>query len=244
MPFRFVQQIPWGGLWVLPSAGVCAALLPPHGSDHRVLAGRHQVLPPRVLHLCPDRSLGREGELLTESPPPIVGCSYSKNFSLTLQTCYLNLNACQCQYFSSTGARFVWMLLSLLFILLYMSQCGRCDLYMFVCWSANVINRGLLSTFLTSVIFCASRWSFARWNDDFANICGFSRVKYLHLGCILRSVYWTANMAAQQFFSMATQGTAAKKSMRPKKHFPIDHNIKIGTSKTADRKTFHLLNGS
>lgn len=70
LPFRFVQQIPGGGLWVLPSAGVGAALLPPHGSDHRVLAGRHQVFPPRVLHLRPDRSLGREGELPTESPTP------------------------------------------------------------------------------------------------------------------------------------------------------------------------------
>lgn len=69
MPCRFVQQIPGGGLRVVPPPGVGAALLPPHGRHHRVLAGRHQVLPPRVLHLRPDRSLGREGELPTESRP-------------------------------------------------------------------------------------------------------------------------------------------------------------------------------
>lgn len=40
--------------------------------------------------------------------------------------------------------------------------------------------------------------------------------------CILDCQYGSSAI----FFAMATQGTAAKKPVRPKKHFPIDRNIK------------------
>lgn len=60
--FRFIQQIPGGGLWVLPSSRVSPSLLPPHGGDDRVLAGQHQIFPPSFLHLRPHWSLRRKGE--------------------------------------------------------------------------------------------------------------------------------------------------------------------------------------
>lgn len=60
--FRFIQQIPWGGLWVISSARVCPSLLPSYGGHHRVLASKHQILSSRFFHLCPHRSFRREGK--------------------------------------------------------------------------------------------------------------------------------------------------------------------------------------
>lgn len=56
------MPVPRGGLRVLPAARVGADVLPAHGGHNRVLAGSHQTLPARLLHLCADRSLRREGE--------------------------------------------------------------------------------------------------------------------------------------------------------------------------------------
>lgn len=59
---RSAVQVPRGGLRVLPAARVGAYVLPANGSHDRVLAGSHQTLPARLLHLCADWSLWREGE--------------------------------------------------------------------------------------------------------------------------------------------------------------------------------------
>lgn len=46
-------------------------------------------------------------------------------------------------------------------------------------------------------------------------------------GFIIRTGYQTDNVALWQFFQVATQGTAEKKSLGPIKHFHIDRNTKI-----------------
>lgn len=59
---RSAVPVPRGGLRVLPAARVGADVLPAHGGHNRVLASSHQTLLARLLHLCADRSLRREGE--------------------------------------------------------------------------------------------------------------------------------------------------------------------------------------
>lgn len=60
---RSAVPVPGGGLRVLPAARVGADVLPAHGGHDRVLASSHQTLPARLLHLCADWSLRREGEV-------------------------------------------------------------------------------------------------------------------------------------------------------------------------------------
>lgn len=262
LPFRFVQQIPGGGLWVLPSAGVGAALLPPHGSDHRVLAGRHQVFPPCVLHLRPDRSLGREGELLTEL------------FSLPLRSRYLNLHICPHRYFLYRSSvcfnvfviivDFIWLCLAGVIYTVCMYVLMKCKHQMWIedfyphFWrfvssiflkTSSALWRGAFSNVWWHQWYIVHRdGAFACWSGSFANIarcrlalrCFQGKVSppWMYFKkCILDCQYGS-------FFAMATQGTAAKKPVRPKKRFPIDRNIKINASKTADRKTFDLQHSS
>lgn len=138
---------------------------------------------------------------------------------------------------------------------------------------ASNVDRGLLSTFLTVCFiylsknfFCSLTWcffkclmtsvihgdgAFACWSGSFANIarcrlalrCFQGKVSppWMYFKkCILDCQYGSSAI----FFAMATQGTAAQKPVRPKKHFPIDCSIKINASETADRKTFDLQHSS